>query len=522
MQETKASSSAVYRRPAEVAEIKSSWLLDLDQSQMDLLTTLTYLSSVSTANLSREQIFDAAANLGYGPSPYFAQVSNLVQSLGYDYSTGCIAVSRYTKDQVIRQFLVRFGNSMAAGEPEVVFLARESIVVMDDYTNQYERGIETLRKWTDAFIALMVSCNLIVLVTLISNMIYNLGAAFLIVVELVAIVGAAMGAYFLYRIAPYDPVVHKMKLLSDEQIRMNKVAKICLPLSVLAALAAFFVVGIGGALLLGGIVLLPLGIAVTRLESKIDARDRDIADFLRALGGITQARGSTVIESLGHIDARAIGSLEPELRRLLTRVACGLDTGLAWTRFMADTGSDLVHRCVRAFWDGCNWGGEPEKIGQYASDMAMRVWLLRSKRQLVTSTFTYVVIPMHLALVGTLIFISEVVTSFNQKLLEAQSITASENTNAINPEDIGIPGALSFQSFDTDFLRLLVLIVVICLTFINAFAGRAAGGGHRFRLALFASMTMIGSGVLLLVIPSVAANMFSDTLTQPVTGGPPS
>jgi flagellar protein FlaJ len=272
-------------------------------------------------------------------------------------------------------------------------------------------------------------------------------------------------------------------------------------------------------MLASGLVLLPLGIAVTRLEKKIDERDRDIADFLRALGGITSARGSTVIESLGHIDARAIGSLEPELRRLLTRVSCGLNTGLAWTRFMADTGSELVHRCVRAFWDGCDWGGEPEKVGQYASDMAMRVWLLRAKRQLVTSTFTYVVIPMHLALVGTLVFIAEVVVAFNDKLLQAQAITASENTTTINPEDLGIPGALSFQSFDTGILRLLVLVVVVALTFINAFAGRAAGGGHRFRLALFGSMTLIASGVLLLVIPGVAGSMFSDTLTEPVGGG---
>jgi flagellar protein FlaJ len=518
MLETKASSSVEVRRQPEAARIKNAWLLDLDQSQMDLLTTLTYLSSVSTANLSREQIFEAASNLGYGPSPYFAQVSNLVQSLAYDYSSACHAVSRRTDDQVIRQFLVRFGNSMAAGEPEAIFLEREAQVVMDDYTNNYERGIETLRKWTDAFVALMVSCNLIVLVTLISNMIYNLGSGFLLIVESVAILGAALGAYLIYRIAPYDPVVHNMDIKSDEQVRMYKAAYICLPLAAVSALPAFFVGGIGAAMLVSGIFVLPLGITAMRLENKIDARDRDIADFLRSLGGITSARGSTVIESLGHIDSRAIGSLEPELKRLLTRVACGLNTSLSWTRFMADTGSELVHRVVRAFWDGCDWGGEPERVGRHSADMAMRVWLLRAKRKLVTSTFTYVVVPMHIALVGTLVFLAEVVVAFNEKLLEAQAITQSENTVTINPEDIGIPGALSFQSFDTGFLKIAILVVVISLTGINAFAARAAGGGHKFRLALFGSMTLIASGLILLVVPPIASGMFSDTLTQPAGG----
>ncbi len=518
MLETRASSSIEIRRQPEAAKIKNAWLLDLDQSQLDLLTTLTYLSSVSTANLSREQIFDAAANLGYGPSPYFAQVSNLVQSLAYDYASACHAVSRKTEDEVIRQFLVRFGNSMAAGEPETVFLQREARVVMDDYTNHYERGIETLRKWTDAFVALMVSCNLIVLVTLISNMIYNLGSGFLLIVESIAIIGASLGAYLIYRIAPYDPVVHSMPVRSEEQERMQKAAYICLPLAAVLAIPAFLFGGMGLAMLGAGIFILPLGITAMLLESKIDLRDRDIADFLRSLGGVTSARGSTVIESLGHIDSRAIGSLEPELKRLLTRVACGLNTGLAWTRFMADTGSELVHRVVRSFWDGCDWGGEPERVGEFSAEMAMRVWLLRAKRKLVTSTFTYVVVPMHIALVATLVFLTEVVVAFNEKLLEAQAITQSENTTTINPEDIGIPGAISFQSFDTGFLKLVIMVVVVSLTFINAFAARAAGGGHRFRLALFGSMTLISSGVILLVVPHIASGMFSDTLTQPVGG----
>jgi flagellar protein FlaJ len=252
------------------------------------------------------------------------------------------------------------------------------------------------------------------------------------------------------------------------------------------------------------------------LERKIDARDRDIADFLRALGGVTAARGSTVLDSLNHIDQRAIGSLEPELQRLMTRVSCGLNTDRVWYRFMADTGSELVHRVVRAFWDGNNWGGQPEKIGGYSADMAMRVWLLRAKRKLVSSTFNYVMVPMHVALIGTLVFIAEVVSAFNTKLIEAQAASQSENASSINPEDIGIPNALLFQSFNTAFVQAMVLVVILCLTAINAFAPRAASGGHKFKISLFAAMTMVSSGFILLIVPPIAQGMFADTLTPPV------
>lgn len=499
-----------------LADVKNSWLLDLDQSQFDLLTVLTYLSSVATANLSREQIFEAAAGLGYTPSPHFAKVANLVQSLGYDYSHACHVVSKTAKDEVMRQFLLRFGNSMASGEPETVFLTRERNVMLEDYTNEYERAIESLRKWTDAFVALLVSCNLIVLVSLISNMIYNLGAVLMIVVEAVAIIAAFMGAYLLYRISPYDPMVHKMDKRSDEQIRMTKFARILFPLAFIAGIGLWLTVGIEFGLIVAGLLILPVGIVANKLESKIDARDRDIADFLRALGGVTGARGSTVIESLSHIDRRAIGSLEPELKRLMTRISSGLSTARSWTRFMADTGSELVHRVVRGFWDGNDWGGDPEKIGGFSADMALRVWLLRAKKKLVSSTFNYVVVPMHIALTGTLVFIAEVVTAFNQKLIEAQEVAELENQSTITPEEIGIPGALSFQSFDTGFVTTMVMIVILALTAINGFAPRAAAGGHSFKMAFFCAITMVTSGLILLTLPPLAQSMFNDTLSAPV------
>jgi flagellar protein FlaJ len=507
---------ATGRDPA-LAQLKSRWLLDLDQSQFDLLTVLTYLSSVATANLSREQIFESAAKLGYGPSPYFARVANLVQSLGYDYAHACHVVSKSAKDEVMRQFLLRFGNSMASGEPEPVFLARETRVMMEDYTNEYERAIETLRKWTDAFVALMVSSNLVVLVALISNMIYSLGTVFMVLVEAVALLAAGLGAYLIYRIAPYDPIVHKLPFKSDEQKRMAWLARVCLPTAVLAVLLSYLALGsIGVSLILAAVIIAPVGYATLLLERKVDHRDRDIADFLRALGGVTAARGSTVIESLNHIDRRAIGSLEPELKRLMTRVSAGVITTLSWARFMADTGSELVHRVVRAFWDGNDWGGEPDKIGNFCADMALRVWLLRAKRKLVSSTFNYVVFPMHAALIGTLVFITEVVAAFNQKLVEAQAIAGSESPASINPEDIGIPNALAFQSFNTGFIEAMVLVVILALTAINAFAPRAASGGHGYKMCLYGAITMATTGLVLLIVPPVAQSMFSDTLSQPL------
>ncbi len=511
------SSAAAAGRDPALASVRSGWLFDPDASRYDLLTVLTYLSCIATANISREQLFEAGAALGYGPSPYFAQVANLTQSLGYDFPQACQVVSQSAEDDVMRNFLLRFGNSLASGEREEAFLERETRVQMADYTNAYERDLESLRKWTDAFVALMVSANLVVLVALISNMIYSLGAAFILMVEAVVIATAVLGAWLIYRIAPFDPVVHRLRDKAPEQRLMSRLARVLFPAAPLLAMLTYLGTGsIGAALLIAGLLVLPVGFVTHRLERKVDDRDRDIADFLRSLGSVTAARGSTVIDSLNHIDRRAIGSLEPELKRLLARVAAGIETTRAWARFMAETGSELVHRVVRSFWDATSRGGDPEKIGQFAADMALQVSLLRAKRKLVSSTFNYVVVPMHIALAGVLVFISEVVSAFNTKLLEAQSLVNSENTSTLNPEDIGIPNALAFQEFNTGFIKLMVLAVILALTVVNAFAPRAAAGGHNFKLALFGGFMLIISGVVLLIVPAMASSMFSDTLTQSI------
>jgi len=505
------------RDPA-LARIKSGWLFDPNANQFDLLTVLTYLSCIASANVTREQLFEAAANLNYGPSPYFAQVANLVSSLGHDFTSACQVVAGTAEDEVMRHFLLRFGNSLASGEPEAVFLERETHVQMEDYTNEYERDLESLRKWTDAFVALMVSVNLVVLVSLISNMIYALGSLLIVTVEVVAIASAGMGAWLIYRIAPFDPVVHKLRDKCPEQKLMSLLARILFPAALLTALLAYVVFqSIGLALVLAGILILPVGVVTHLLERKVDARDRDIADFLRSLGGVTAARGSTVIASLDHIDRRSIGSLEPELKRLLVRVAVGVETSRAWLRFIAETGSELVHRVVRCFWDAVNLGGDPDTAGRLSADMALKVSLLRAKRKLVSSTFNYVVVPLHIALAGTLVFMTDVVSAFNTKLVEAQSTVGNQQTTSITPEQIGIPNALTFQQFDTAFIKFMVLAVIIALTVVNAFAPRAAAGGHSFKLALFGAFTLCATGAVLLLVPPLANSMFSHAMSQPLS-----
>ena len=61
-----------------------------------------------------------------------------------------------------------------------MFLARETEIQLEQYSRKYERDLESLRKWTDAYVALMVSVTLVVVVSLVSMMIYSVGTVFIL------------------------------------------------------------------------------------------------------------------------------------------------------------------------------------------------------------------------------------------------------------------------------------------------------------------------------------------------------
>jgi len=484
-------------------------LFDLSAYRYDLVSLFTHLAALATAHIDRRQLFETAARLGYRPSPFFARALSLVRGLGYDFAHACHRVAHMAQEEIMRSILLRFGNSLASGEAESAFLRRELKVLMEDYVNEYERDLESLRKWTDAFVALEAAAIMIVLVAIISNLIYQLGAVFLVLTEVGVLGVSVLGAWLIRRVAPFDPMVQHAAQGSREVGRLRAMGRALAPGALAVGLAAYMATGqMGPALLAIAVLLAPLGLYVFLLEQKVSSRDRDIADFVRALGGVTAARGSTVADSLRHIDRRSIGSLEPELKRLLQRLDAGVDSTRAWARFMAETGSELVRRVVGAFWDAVRMGGDPAAAGNLTADLGLQAYLLRSKRRLVSSTFNFVIVPLHAVLVGLLLFVNQIVASFNEALLRAQDVLAGASVSAFSPQELGIPVGLAFHHVDAQHIAASVTWVALALTVVNTLVAQTVAGGSHYKLALFGALNLGVTGLALVAVPPLAAAMF--------------
>ena len=95
---------------------------------------------------------------------------------------------------------------------------------LDVYGNRYERDMESLRKWTDAYVALMVSATLIIVISLVSMMIYPLGSMMIVGLAFIVMVVTGSG-YIIFTVSPRGEDAPP-QTRSQEQQRMESLGKV--------------------------------------------------------------------------------------------------------------------------------------------------------------------------------------------------------------------------------------------------------------------------------------------------------
>ncbi|MHB8683924.1 MAG: hypothetical protein ACYC9X_06345 [Dehalococcoidia bacterium] len=511
--------SAARRAPrSEAVEDAANWqrptsLFRPAPADYDLVAQLTYMSALATANVGREELFQKTAELGYSTSGYFHRVHLVAQRLNYDYARACQIVADATQNQVVSSLLLRFSSSLASGESEVVFLARETEIQIEQYSRKYERDLESLRKWTDAYVALMVSVTLVVVVSLVSMMIYSVGTIFIFGLAGVMIGVAILGDWILYRTAPVEPKTHHRPETSRTQQQMLRMARILLPGAAVVGAAAALFSSIGAGLVAAAVVMAPVGVLAFMDDRRVDRQDRDVSTFLRALGSVVGAIGTTVTEGMERVNLRSLASLEQGVRRLHVRLRTGIKPDLCWDRFISETGSELVDRSVSTFWDTIKLGGDPDQIGYLSSLFALKISLMRENRKLVSQTFMYLIVPLHAVLIAILLFITEVMAIFATQLAGVQTHALSSNTLS-QQAGVDVTNVLAFASPNVAFIRGFAVIVTLVLTVVDAWAPHSTSGGHYHKFWTYLAVMMLLSGLGMMFIPHVVQGLF-----QNIAGG---
>ncbi len=505
------------RARAEASTLGTSSLKHIDRKQLytDLFTHISYMASLATAKAPRDVMFARAATLNLTSTPYFVEINTLVNRLKYDYAEACRAIAERTREPDVSALLLRMSGSLSSGEDEAEFLVREAAVMAELYEAQYERDVESLRKWTDAYSALLVSAGLIVVVSIISMMIWTLGPTMILSTAAVSMVVASVGTWIIHAAAPREHFTRMSGLSSAGQLKSLALLRVLGPAGALVGAVAWLATGqFGLGMIISGVSLLPAGWVMNRDHGKLMLLDTDISSAFRMLGGITSAIGTTVRDSLSKVDRRSLGRLAPYFRRLETRMNASISPDKCWQRFIEECGSESIERSTKIFWDALTIGGEPGETGRNAAFFAGKLSLLRAKRALVASTFGYLVLPLHAAMCGLLIFIINVMALFAQSLTQAAPESPVSGSRA--QEVASVAGYNSFADLNFEFLNLLVTVIIVVFTVGNAVAPWGATGGHRIRGLFILGQMMIIAGLMMTLLPPAARSIFG-AISAPAT-----
>ncbi|KAF5064370.1 hypothetical protein DSECCO2_285000 [anaerobic digester metagenome] len=511
-----------------------SQLVEGKKLPADLLFMITYMTSLALARATRPEIFGSASQREeYLSARYVAKVDNLVVRWNYSYKEALEVVADRTKNQMVQNLLNRFSNSIDAGVPDDEFLSNELETTRNVYRSNIEQGFELLRKWGDAYIAMLLSGTVIAVTIMISIAIYapegidnTLNMSYLLILGI-----SIFGITLMYQSVPDDPKSHGLNTwLSREQTLIYRMERVLVPAVVIISIVLWLLgVNAGVICLFAGLMIAPLGVLGFIDDANITLRDADFSVFIRSLGAVIQGQGATMVLALGQVDKKSLVALDPLIRSVYSKMNIGLDEDAIWERFIGESGSNLIYKFLNIFRDTVSMGGPAGDIGKVVGHSMLEMVLLREKKDMFSRSFIVLLVPMHAAMIAIFVSLYNIMTvlttavadmmkQFQEAAASAGGGSGDANSMAGNAF---LSGSLNmFVNFPKEQMTAYVVIIMLILTIANVIAARIVGGGDRYMYYFYSMLFFSLSGIIYLVVPIVVGLFFSvDVLTQIAQAG---
>ncbi len=319
-------------------------LLENKKMGQDLLFMYTYMAAITTASVTRPEIFGyTAERFEYIPTRYIAKVQRLVKGWGYSYADGLRVIAEKCRNTTLKSMLNRYANSIDSGVPDDDFIVTELSTVREIYRNTFEQGVELLKKWGDAYLAMLLSGTLVAIIIMISVAIYApdgiesaLNSSYMIIIAI-----SGFGLAIMYKAVPDDQKTHGLTdVCSREQGTIHRMERLVLPV-VAAICLILIIIGVnaGVIFLLVGLLIMPLGIIGYIDDDNVVNRDEDFSTFIRSLGSVMGGKGITTADALQEIDKKSLSNLEPFINSVTSKLNLGIDEGGAGSGSSARPGA---------------------------------------------------------------------------------------------------------------------------------------------------------------------------------------
>lgn len=477
-------------------------------SPFELFYQLTYLSAVSAAGVTRSKLFEIAASNTTATAAYFAAINVLVVEFRYDYAEACRLIGVQAKSENFRSFLLRLSDALRSGEPLAEFLAREAEVQGLDYQNRYERDLEAMKQWTNAFSSIVISVALIVIIQVITSMVYSTDVRSMSGMVAAGLLMNALGAFIIFRSAPREVLVVPTGTGSAEQRKAMRWFRMLAPIGFLAASTMTLIgVPLGWSMIVLAVFLMPVGLLSARSDKAVMKKDEEFSTFLRSVGGMATASGTTLKQALRRMELDSFPMLSVDIRRLSTRLEALVEPDVCWRKFGAESGSRLISDVTEIFYQAVRMGGDPERVGYLCSLFVTRTVQLRAKRRLIAGTFGGLTTVMHAVVAVLMVFVLSIVQNFADMV----ATLLPQSTDAMQSAPQMSLGIAEFSASDLQFLSLITVTMVIFMAVIASVAIILSNGGYRLKVTMYLALTGFISGVSFIIVPPLVASVLIST-----------
>lgn len=473
-------------------------------SPFEMFYQLTYMSAMAAAGISRSKTFEVAALSNNNAATYFEAINTLVDEFRYDYPEACRKIGNQAKSDNMKSFLLRLSDALRSGEPLAEYLAREAQVQSEDYENKYERDLEGLKQWSNAFSSITISVALIVIIQMVSAMIYSMEVSVMGGLVATGVLMSGFGAWIISRSAPREVMTVPGAKGSPEQRRAIQLFKMLVP-AALAGAAVLWLIGLDlGFILIGvAITILPVGIVSLKSDRITTKKDVEFSTFLRSAGGMATSTGTTLKQALTKIDLSSFPTLEPDITRLSTRLQALVDPEVCWHKFGQESGSKLISEVADIFYGGVKIGGDPERVGFLCSLFAAKTVQLRAKRRLTAGTFSGLTTVMQAVVSGLMVFVLSIIRNFAVMV----ATLMPQNQDALGEAPRMSLGMAEFSPADLQFLTGVTIAMVLILAGVSTAAIMFCNGGYKLKFNFFLAIILVISGVSFLVVPPMVAGI---------------
>lgn len=465
---------------------------------------LTHMGVLSTSNLPRVEVLRILSEkTDYGAlAKDIGRVYDLVTNWNLSLPEATRFVSKSTPSQIFGDFLERLAHALETGQDLETFMKNEQNVVMKEYATVYETAIYQIEGWKDMYISVMMSGVFFVIFAIIMPILGSYDATNLLMGIVVFFVIMEVLLLVVLKIrVPVDRLWYHLDIRSEELERIRRLTMIggAASLLLLVGLRLLTSWPTGIVLALSISPLAVPGLYARRIEQYIKRREDNYSAFIRSLGATAAARGGSLREVLRRVRTHNYGPLTRMVHGLYARLTWRLHDMMAWTRFSAESGSNLVQSFNAMFVEGIRSGGKAQAVGEIISDNVVRILNLRKSRYSAAGTFRGLVFGLTASMSFVLFMGVGILQILGSLFANAPAISGDLSPVAVD-FDVNVPLVEEV---------LLWLVFFHCL--MAAFMLKLVdGGGYPAGLGIFVLLLWVGV-LLALASTNIMANVFSGT-----------